>query len=51
MFARENDEVIDAFVSRAPGAGVAALPDGASAQMLPDAEHDGFYYALLQKQA
>jgi len=51
VFARENDEVIDAFVSRAPGAAVAALPDGASAQMLPDAEHDGFYYALLQKQA
>jgi 16S rRNA (cytosine967-C5)-methyltransferase len=51
VFAKENDEVIDAFVSRAPGAAVAALPDGAPAQMLPDAEHDGFYYALLHKQA
>ena len=51
VFARENDEVIDAFVSRAPEAIVVDLPDGGSAQMLPDAEHDGFYYALLLKQA
>lgn len=51
VFAKENDEVIDAFVSCTPGALVAALPDGASAHMLPDVEHDGFYYALLHKQA
>ena len=51
VFAQENDAVIDAFVPHAPGAQRIALPDGAPAQWLPDAEHDGFYYALLQKQA
>jgi hypothetical protein len=28
-----------------------ALPDGAAAQWLPQAEHDGFFYALIQRQA
>jgi hypothetical protein len=27
------------------------LPDGAAPQGLPDAERDGFYYALIHKQA
>ena len=26
------------------------LPDGGAAQWLPDAEHDGFFYALIEKQ-
>ena len=46
---------MDAFVARqrAPGARAVRLPlaDGAAAQGLPDAERDGFYYALVQKQA
>jgi 16S rRNA (cytosine967-C5)-methyltransferase len=50
VFPQENDVVIDAFVGRAPGARRVALPDGAAAQGLPDAERDGFYYALIEKQ-
>ena len=51
VFAQENEAVIDAFAPHAPGLQRLALPDGAQAQWLPDAEHDGFFYALLQKQA
>jgi 16S rRNA (cytosine967-C5)-methyltransferase len=55
VFPQENDAVIDAFVARqrAPGARAVRLPlgDGAAAQGLPDAERDGFYYALVHKQA
>ncbi|MGH8517377.1 MAG: 16S rRNA (cytosine(967)-C(5))-methyltransferase RsmB, partial [Panacagrimonas sp.] len=55
VFPQENDAVIDAFVARrAQGDGRAVrlpLPDGAPAQGLPDAERDGFYYALIRKQA
>ena len=51
VFAQENEAVIDAFALQAPGLQRLALPDGAQAQWLPDAEHDGFFYALLQKQA
>lgn len=51
VFARENDAVIEAFVSCAQGAMPIALPDGGGAQLLPDVHHDGFYFALLQKQA
>jgi hypothetical protein len=41
--------VIDAFEARTPGARRAPFPDAAAAQLLPDAEHDGFFYALLEK--
>lgn len=51
VFPQENDAVIDAFVARASRAVRLPLPDGAAAQGLPDAERDGFYYALIQKQA
>lgn len=55
VFPRENDAVIEAFVARcrSPGARAVRLPlaDGAAAQGLPDAERDGFYYALIHKQA
>jgi 16S rRNA (cytosine967-C5)-methyltransferase len=51
VFPQENDAVIDAFVARTRGAARLPLPDGAAAQLLPGAEHDGFYYALIQKQA
>jgi 16S rRNA (cytosine967-C5)-methyltransferase len=50
VFARENDAVIDAFAAQAPDARRVSLPDSAPAQVLPGAEHDGFYYALLHKQ-
>jgi 16S rRNA (cytosine967-C5)-methyltransferase len=51
VFPQENDAVIDAFVVRAGRAMRLPLPDGAAAQGLPGAQHDGFYYALIQKQA
>ncbi len=49
VFPQENDVVIDAFLSRAPLARRVALPDGSAAQGLPNAERDGFYYALIEK--
>jgi 16S rRNA (cytosine967-C5)-methyltransferase len=51
VFPQENDAVIDAFVAHAGRAARLSLPDGAAAQGLPDAQRDGFYYALIQKQA
>jgi 16S rRNA (cytosine967-C5)-methyltransferase len=51
VFPRENEDVIDAFVARATGARRAALPGGGAAQRLPGPEHDGFFYALVEKRA
>jgi 16S rRNA (cytosine967-C5)-methyltransferase len=55
VFPQENDAVIEAFVARCGSSGARAvrlpLADGAAAQGLPDAECDGFYYALIHKQA
>jgi 16S rRNA (cytosine967-C5)-methyltransferase len=51
VFAQENDAVIDAFVARSAHAARAALADRGPAQWLPAAEHDGFFYALIEKQA
>ena len=51
VFPQENDVVIERFVARTKGAVRLPLPDGEAAQGLPDAERDGFYYALIQKQA
>lgn len=51
VFPEENGAVIDAFIARMPGARRAPLPDGAAAQLLPEDEHDGFFYALLEKPA
>jgi len=48
VFPEENGAVIEAFVARTPGARRVPLPDAAAAQQLPDAEHDGFFYALLE---
>jgi 16S rRNA (cytosine967-C5)-methyltransferase len=50
VFPQENDAVIEAFLARTPRAARLPLPDGAASQGLPDAERDGFYYALIQKQ-
>jgi len=49
VFPEENDGVVDAFAARTPAARRAALPDGAPAQLLPGPEHDGFFFALLEK--
>lgn len=51
VFTQENDAVVDAFAARTPGARRAALPGGACAQLLPDPDHDGFFFALLEKPA
>lgn len=51
VFPHENEAVIAAFVARCAGARQAVLPDAGSAQWLPSAEHDGFYYALIEKNA
>jgi len=49
VFPQENDAVIEAFLRRAADAQRLTLPDGIRAQCLPDARHDGFFFALLQK--
>jgi 16S rRNA (cytosine967-C5)-methyltransferase len=53
VFARENAEQVAAFVGRHADARhlptTRATRGDAQLQYLPDAEHDGFYYALLQK--
>jgi 16S rRNA (cytosine967-C5)-methyltransferase len=51
VFPEENGAVIDAFAERTPGTRRATLADGAPAQWLPDPEHDGFFFALLEKTA
>jgi 16S rRNA (cytosine967-C5)-methyltransferase len=49
VFPQENDAVIERFLRRAADARRLALPAGISAQCLPNAQHDGFFFALLQK--
>ena len=51
VFPEENDAVVDAFAARTPRARRAPLPAGAAAQLLPGAEHDGFFFARLEKSA
>jgi 16S rRNA (cytosine967-C5)-methyltransferase len=51
VFPQENEAPVQAFVERTSGARRLTLPDGADEQWLPGPEHDGFYYALIQKQA
>ena len=51
IFPQENDSVVDAFVEAEPRVERLPLADSAPAQWLPDAEHDGFYYALIAKRA
>ena len=49
VFPEENDAVVEAFLERTPAARRLALAGLARAQLLPDAQHDGFYFALLEK--
>ncbi len=51
VFPEENGAVIDAFAGRTPGARRAVLPGGAAAQLLPGPDHDGFFFAQLEKLA
>lgn len=51
VFPAENTEAAAAFAARHPDAERLALPDIApnDGQLLPNPEHDGFYYALFRK--
>lgn len=50
VFPQENEAVVAAFLAEQRGAQRLPLPDGGAAQWLPEAEHDGFYYALIARQ-
>jgi 16S rRNA (cytosine967-C5)-methyltransferase len=49
VFAEENGRQVDAFLARHADARQLPTPIAAPRINLPDAEHDGFYYALLGK--
>lgn len=51
VFHQENEQVVASFLAQHPDARrlPAALPDNIQGQLLPDDQHDGFFYALLQK--
>ncbi|MBU1424556.1 MAG: 16S rRNA (cytosine(967)-C(5))-methyltransferase RsmB [Gammaproteobacteria bacterium] len=53
VFARENQQVIAAFLEQHDDAKRLELsaPGMVDGQLLPNKEHDGFFYALLHKQA
>lgn len=53
VFARENQQVIAAFLSRQADARQIAIsaPGMTDGQLLPNDQHDGFFYALLQKKS
>ena len=51
VFPQENQEVVQAFLARTRGARPLPLSDGKESQWLPGPRHDGFFYALIQKQA
>lgn len=51
VFPQENDTLLQSFAARTPRARVLPMPDGEPQQWLPAAERDGFYHALIQKQA
>ena len=47
VFAEENGRQVDAFLERHRNAEL--LPLSTQSQLLPDSQHDGFFYALLRK--
>ncbi|MDD5383709.1 MAG: 16S rRNA (cytosine(967)-C(5))-methyltransferase RsmB [Gallionella sp.] len=51
VFQQENEQVIAAFLAQQPDARhfPIALPESGNGQILPNDQHDGFFYALLQK--
>lgn len=55
VFAEENSQQVEQFMARHPDARLLPFPGAAdglkpvNGQLFPDAEHDGFYYALLEK--
>lgn len=53
LFAEENQAVVQAFLARQSSARLLPLPEHPEGcvQLLPDSNHDGFFYALLGKPA
>jgi 16S rRNA (cytosine967-C5)-methyltransferase len=51
VFPQENEELVESFVAHTAGAHRPPLADGEPAQWLPGPQRDGFYYAVIQKQA
>ncbi len=51
VFPEENDAVVEAFLAATTTARQLPLPDGRPRQLLPSPEHDGYYFALLEKAA
>ena len=49
VFPEENAAVVDAFCALHLDARRLSLPGDVPAQLLPGADHDGFFFALLQK--
>lgn len=49
IFSEENQQAVDAFAARHPDARVPGGMPGRDGLLLPEDEHDGFYYALLEK--
>lgn len=49
VFAEENQRQIDTFLQQHADARQLALPQGLEGQLLPCADHDGFFYAILHK--
>lgn len=53
IFGQENEQVVSEFLAHQPDARrlPIILPDQSEGQLLPDDQHDGFFYALLHKTA
>jgi 16S rRNA (cytosine967-C5)-methyltransferase len=49
VFDQENEQIVAAFLAQQPDARRLAITLPANGQLLPDDQHDGFFYALLQK--
>ena len=50
IFSEEDDQTIGSFAACHPDAHILGGMPGRDGLLLPDDEHDGFYYALLQKE-
>ena len=49
VFPEENEQVVDALIPDLAGAVRRPLEDPPGGRLLPAADHDGFYYAVLEK--
>jgi 16S rRNA (cytosine967-C5)-methyltransferase len=50
VFPQENTHTIESFLARCKEARRLPLAELGDGQLFPDARHDGFFYALLEKQ-